>query len=877
MIFRSRKNVNALYKFKSLKVYASTEWLADGKKKYRTVFDISEVTYLYVELSFYNKLFDEEEWETDANLKCFKLLDNNRKESICDIHTEVRVDPEDVIVQVREGWGHKDTGFWTRGDYVWEVYIGEDFVGKKYFYLEDGGLIRADDNPYFDINTTQLYEGPNMGVIEKSRKYYTHFKGSESRYIWTEFNIENLQTTSWYCELFFYFYNESGQLKGHTTELKKIEGSDEDVSIVTGWGSDTKGSWYLNKYRIEVVFMDTLIAVIPFEVGQEFMEGSPPVLKGNAISRPVLPNSPQVNESLNELLTDLNQLVGLDSVKRRIQDYVNYLKFLQLRKRQGFNENDSFNLHTVFKGNPGTGKTTIARMLGKIYFKLGLLSTGKITEVGRAELIGQYIGQTAPKVKEVIEEARGGILFIDEAYSLVRNKKDNKDYGQEVIETLVKEMADGQGDLAVVMAGYPKGMETLLESNPGLRSRIAITFDFPDFLPQELSRIIDLVAKKYHVLFTEEARQLLDQKVIRKYRQRDESFGNARLIYRLVEEAKMQLGIRVMQANTPNELPKEALQYIEIEDIEKVFEKEDPLFSGERPDINIDEPLLQEAMIELDALIGLKTVKRQVRELSQLVRFYRETQKDVLNHFSLHTVFKGNPGTGKTTVARIIAKIYQALGILERGRLIEADRQSLVAGFVGQTALKTKERIDEAHGGILFIDEAYALSSSDGTNDFGKEALEVIIKQMEDKRSEFILIAAGYPKNMDNFLEMNPGLKSRFDKIIDFEDFTSEELFQIALSMLHKEKLIPNTEAHEFLQNYLKRIHSNKDIYFGNARSVRKIITDAVKNQHLRMSKLRPTERTPEIIEMLTLEDLTELVKEEQHFGKGRIGFGANH
>ncbi len=873
MIFRSKKNNTTFYKFKSLKVYASTEWLADGKKKYRTVFDTSEVTYLYVELSFYNKLFDEEDWDITANLRCFRLLDKSRKEQICDIYTDLRISKEDAVIQVREGWGHKDKGFWTRGDYIWEVYMEHEFIGKKYFYIEDGGTVEPDDNPYFEINSTRLYEGPNMGIIEKSRKYYTRFKGSEVRYIWTELNIENLQTSSWYCELFFYFYNEAGQLKGHTTELKKIQADDEEVAIVTGWGSDTKGSWFLNNYRIEIVFMDKLIGVIPFEIGEEFTEGTTPILRGNAMARPTLPSPKEVQESLDELMTELNQLVGLGSVKRRIHDYVNYLKFLQLRKKQGFDEDENINLHIVFKGNPGTGKTTIARMLGKIYHKLGLLSTGEVLEVGRAELIGQFIGQTAPKVKEMIDAARGGVLFIDEAYSLVRNKDDNKDYGQEVIETLVKEMSDGQGDLAVVMAGYPKGMDVLLNSNPGLQSRIAITFSFPDFLPQELSRIVDIAAQKQGVTFTDEARKLLDQKIIRKYRQRDESFGNARLIYRLVEESKMQLGIRVMQAQTPDELPKDALQFIEIQDIEKVFEKED----RERPDINIDEPLLLEAMSELDELIGLKEVKKQIRELSQLVRFYRETNKDVLNHFSLHTIFKGNPGTGKTTVARIIAKIYQALGILERGHIVEADRQALVAGFVGQTALKTKEKIDQAHGGILFIDEAYALNASDGTNDFGKEALEVIIKQMEDKRSEFIIIAAGYPKNMDNFLEMNPGLKSRFDKVIDFEDFTSEELFQIALSMLKKEQLIPDAEAHEFLQFYLKRIHTNKDVFFGNARSVRKIVTDAIKNQHLRMSKLRPAERKSEIIQTLMLADLKELTKEEKFFGKGRIGFGVSN
>jgi len=279
MIFRNKKNIHTHYRFKSLNTYISREWLAEEKKKYRTVFDVSEMTYLYVELAFYNKLFEKKEWEVGITLKCFKLKNETEKEQICVIHTQFHVNPEDAVAYLREGWGHKDLGFWKRGDYVWEVYFEEQFIEKKYFYVENGGQVTPHKNPYFDIQNVRLYEGANNGTVKKSRKYYTQFKREETRYIWTEFNIKNLQLDSWYCELFFYFYNETGQLKGETVELKRIEVSDREVEVVTGWGSDITGSWYLNKCRIEVVFMDTLIAIIPFEVGKEFMEGTPTLLK----------------------------------------------------------------------------------------------------------------------------------------------------------------------------------------------------------------------------------------------------------------------------------------------------------------------------------------------------------------------------------------------------------------------------------------------------------------------------------------------------------------------------------------------------------------------------------------------------------------------
>ncbi len=201
--------------------------------------------------------------------------------------------------------------------------------------------------------------------------------------------------------------------------------------------------------------------------------------------------------------------------------------------------------------------------------------------------------------------------------------------------------------------------------------------------------------------------------------------------------------------------------------------------------------------------------------------------------------------------------IYRALGILERGHLVECDRQSLVAGFVGQTAIKTQEKINSAIGGILFIDEAYSLTSDSKTqNDFGKEALETILKQMEDKRGEFIVIAAGYTQNMEQFVEMNPGLKSRFDRTIIFKDLTVDELLEVAEGYFEKEKLILTNETKEYLQQQIKTLHAQRDKYFGNARTIRTISQEAVRQQHLRMASLQEAERTEKLMQTLEKIDL---------------------
>jgi SpoVK/Ycf46/Vps4 family AAA+-type ATPase len=863
------------FKYRELKVYASTEWLADNKKKYRQVFDRYETTYIYTELSFYNKLFDETDWEVDIELKCFSL--KKGKKELCSLPFKRKVSKFDHIVFIREGWGNKSEGaFWKKGSYYWEAYINGEKVATKYFHTEDAGIeLTKNYNPYLEVQSIRLYEGPYDDVNEGERTYYTRFSSEETRYVYAEITFKNINPDkNWQCELITKFYNDARELKGQVVRMQRVEKKDELVKISVGWGANVKGSWRKDNYTAEVVFMDILLGIVPFAVDIDFVEGSRNLFLPMNVPTLALLDADTTPKPLvfEDELVGLDKLIGLQDIKIKVREHAQYIQFLKLRREKGFEEKDGINVHSVFIGNPGTGKTTVAKMMGALYKSMGLLSKGHVHEVDRVDLVGEYIGQTAPKVKDALEKAKGGVLFIDEAYSLARSNDDSKDFGREVIEILVKEMTNVT-DMAVIVAGYPKEMKFFLDSNPGLKSRFKLFFEFQDYLPQELMQIADFVCREKQIQLDAQAHHKTHALITEAYRKRDRSFGNARFVYDLIEKAKINLGLRIMANAQPKSFSNSDISLIKQEDIEKLnITKKKNL-----PAIPIDYPLLDLSIDELNKLIGMTKIKQQIAEMVNLVQYYRETNRDVLGKFYLHTVFVGNPGTGKTTVARILTKIYKALGILERGQMIETDRQGLVAGYVGQTAIKTAERIEEAMGGVLFIDEAYALTSRGGGahGDFGDEAVQTLLKRMEDNRGEFFIFVAGYPENMDTFLKANPGLASRFDKTLRFDDYTPQDLYEIARYMFDKEGLIIEESAGMYLQTYLSFVHEFRDKYFGNARTVRGVVSEVMKNQSLRLSKLPLDTRTANMTRTIALDDalLLKMDKSELSFSRPSMGF----
>ena len=269
---------------------------------------------------------------------------------------------------------------------------------------------------------------------------------------------------------------------------------------------------------------------------------------------------------------------------------------------------------------------------------------------------------------------------------------------------------------------------------------------------------------------------------------------------------------------------------------------------------------LENLQKELDGYVGLAAVKKEVRSLIDLVKVHQLREKNGLpvQDLSLHMVFSGSPGTGKTTIARLMARIYHTLGILSKGQLVEVDRSGLVAGYVGQTALKTQKAVEKALGGVLFIDEAYTLSPANADKDFGQEAIDTILKAMEDHRDDFVVIVAGYATLMPRFIESNPGLKSRFNKYLFFEDYNGQQLFEIFKGRVDRNDYKLSPQAASAVQEHLEELYEDRDENFGNARDVRNLFEKIVAAQADRVASL--DQPTDEDIVTITVDDLRELM-----------------
>ena len=526
-----------------------------------------------------------------------------------------------------------------------------------------------------------------------------------------------------------------------------------------------------------------------------------------------------VERTLDDILSDLDHFIGMDEVKKAVREIAYSVKNGIERQGRGLGGGEKMSMHVVLTGNPGTGKTTIARKLGEILAAIGYLDSGHVVEVDRAKMVSPYQGETPKLVDRLCDKAMGGILFVDEAYTLapINQTGERDQQGAQALEKLMKRMEDDRGKFVCIVAGYRMEMDNLFRINPGFRSRFNYFLNIDDYSPSELYKIMLTFADDKKYILSPKAQDKVMAVINDLYEHRDKNFANGRAMRQLFDSI-YKLQAERLQKNDLKMLSNDELMTIEEDDV-----------PYDRPQ-SVD---YTDCLKELDGLVGLTTVKQEVSNLASFINL--QIQRGAKDTFQgKHYIFTGNPGTGKTTVARIMAKVFKTLGVLPRGQLVEADRSSLVAGFSGQTAIKTNQLVDSAMGGVLFIDEAYTLKSND-QDSFGSEAIDTLLKRLEDDRGKFVCIVAGYTQQMHDFIDSNPGLKSRFTQTIHFDDYTADELSQIFFNMAEARKFNVGDEMQSAIHRMFEQISLRRDHNFGNAREARKLFDECVERQSRRL------------------------------------------
>jgi SpoVK/Ycf46/Vps4 family AAA+-type ATPase len=523
--------------------------------------------------------------------------------------------------------------------------------------------------------------------------------------------------------------------------------------------------------------------------------------------------------AIAEALKKLDAMVGLVPVKQEVQGLIARMQVEQKRRDQGLDVS-SVSQHMVFAGPPGVGKTEVARLIGEIFRSLRVLRKGHVVETDRAGLVAGYVGQTASKTLDKCKEALDGILFIDEAYTLSPIEGGTgHDFGKEAIDTLLKFMEDNRDRIVVIVAGYRNQMRRFIDSNPGLSSRFSKTIDFPSYNAAELCEIFNRMAARQQFNLPEGFEVKLKPWI--EGRSKAEDWANAREIRTLLEKTREAQALRLAKD------PSADISRVTLDDI--------VLATGQRPDDNTSS--VAAALARLDEMVGLAPVKQEIKRLTARLEVEQKRREQGLPiaAVSQHMVFTGPPGVGKTEVARLIGEIFRALKVLRKGHLVETDRAGLVAGYLGQTAPKTLDKCKEALDGILFIDEAYTLAApTGGSVDLGKEAIDTLLKFMEDNRDRIIVIAAGYPNDMRRFIESNPGLSSRFTKTINFSAYSPADLCEILRRMAARQHFSLPDDFQGALTPWIEQHSQGPD--WGNARSMRTLLEKARESQAIRIS-----------------------------------------
>lgn len=651
-------------------------------------------------------------------------------------------------------------------------------------------------------------------------------------------------------------YNEKGYRVWH--EIQEVESTlMEDKRYICGFfeiGKDGSLPWNHGSYRVDVRFFDEVVTNATFHVGTKNIEYQ--FNRTELMPRlSVIGKKHLAADNGMDSMARLNELIGLENVKKKIEEYRSVVMLSKKRTLMGLPAVRPV-LHAAFMGNPGTGKTTVAKIIGSMMKELGLLSSGHVVVEERSTLMGQNYASEQEKTLSALERAKGGILFIDEAYLLYK-PDDPRDPGINVIETLLTALADPeQQDWMLLIAGYTEPMTRLLEQNAGLKSRIPEQnrFHFDDYTIDELMQIADLFCRQNGYEMSEEARAKVLDRVQREYGLRDNKFGNARFVNNLFKiEIIPAFSLRV---NELENATRTDLTLIKGEDVSTCM-------ISEKFDDRFDMDGVRRALAKLDGMVGLEHVKEMIHGMVDTAVWLRDAGKPYFDSKSLKWVFAGNTGTGKSAVAAILGELLKSMNALGRGHLVELKGEELAGLPEYRLDELMTEAVDKAVEGVLFLDGD--AQETLGGHEIDASALRMKIEsKVADLRGRCAVVIGVHQDNMRLLDRLLLPADSPYHLM--FDDYDADQLLKIVAQILQKKSLVLDRPASDHLSVYIQAMKKANTYGLASARTM-KFLSNMIYDKYLfRMSQSPDSPHG-----VVTLEDVDEFVWTESP--RKTIGF----
>ena len=757
---------------RSVRVSCSPENDYRGEKDYRSVFGVQEIECLYVDTEVLNKQFEGEPWEGKMTVRLFRL-ENGKGQCLSVKESGIKVERQDALPVYEEWIDRADLPeqAWKQG--IYRILADIDGVAGQ---SEDLYIVPGEGKPekYFRILHAGLdrFCEETESEAQKRPHSFRMFDATRLKNIRFFLMAQNLLGGEWVYEFVIRVVDRRGSIKAmqivKSAQYIKDQAGNSILCFAVDLGSQedfvTPG-----EYTVMVsCFGQTVLKMgygighkdIPYDFEQEILAD------GGEVAVKQKLNPVYTAKDKDEILDRLYRLVGLRKVKEEITRIIEYVEFIRLRRENGFS--DTFpQLHLIFTGYPGTGKNTVAEMVGELYQKLGLLSHGRVNHYSRRDLVREGTAAEEQLVRQALKNSMGGILFVDQAGDLF-HPEDPNDRGVIALGILYGILTREKPEVLVVLSDIDEEMTVLLEAFPDLQKLFPRRLCFENYSPEELMEIARIKLEKLQFRFTPGAEEKFYKQLKIACRANEVDFTNGRYIDEQLEQASARMSARLM-ANRCGEYKKEDLMLITEEDI-----------------VTLPEGDPGKALEKLKAMIGLRALKQSIVQHLSYVYFIRERQKHGFDDTlpPLNMIFSGNPGTGKMTVAKMMGEIYHSVGILLRPNVTVQDGRQLT-GDGGLTPQQGAEVLmNGAAGGILYIDHADVLPRSE----WGLALFEALLSNLSTEEcGDTIVVLGGYPERVDKMLEMNPALKNYFPYVFSFNDYTPEELMQIAENKL-KEK-----------------------------------------------------------------------------------------